>query len=322
MKQLTTSVIICTRNRLADVLTFLPTLTAQTVPATELLIVDSGTEPLEKNSEFLALFNANHFPNTKLVYMHTAAGLTFQRNCGIAQATGDVIFFFDDDVTLENNYLEIMRDTFAQKPEYAGGMGSVTNLKDYSFNLYRLFRLLFLLDRNHASGKFTLSGMPTHSYGNIKAQDVQVLGGCCMAFTRWALEQEKFDEKLRFYGYMEDCDISKRLSKKYKLFYQPHAKLAHHESALNRDKLRVNRAMFIANYSYLFFKNFYHDARWKFPFYCWTVMGLLLEGILRLDKEVFLGYLLGLHHVVRTRAQSPYCPQTPVQNIVHTPQSN
>lgn len=306
MQKFTTSVIICTRNRLQDVLTFLPTLTTQTEPATELIFVDSSTEPLETVPVFQELFNSQNFPETRLVYVHTQPGLTFQRNRGIQQATGDIVFFFDDDVTLEKDYLEVMRQTYERNSDFAGGMGTVTNLKPYSFNLYRLFRIIFLLDRNHASGNFTLSGMPTHTYGNSDFSCTQVLGGCCMSFRSWALEKQKFDEKLRFYGYMEDCDISKRLSDNFQLFYQPAARLAHHESPLNRDKLKNNRAMFIANYSYLFFKNFYPQARWKILFYYWTVLGLLLEGVLRLDRQVFLGYLLGLKHVIVTRAQQPY----------------
>ncbi len=316
----TLSVIICTRNRLSDVLTFLPTLAQQSLAPTELIIIDSSTEKLEANNDFLALFNTVNFPKTKLMYLHTDPGLTYQRNQGIKKAQGDLIFFFDDDVTLEKNYLEIMHRHFEEHPHYAGGMGSVTNLKNYSFNLYRIFRLLFLLDRNHASGSFTLSGMPTHAYGNILTQDVQVLGGCCMAFRNWALQEELFDESLRFYGYMEDCDISKRLSDTYQLFYQPAARLAHHESPLNRDKLRHNRAMFIANYSYLFFKNFYPQARWKLLFYYWTILGLLLEGVLRLDTQVFFGYVLGLKHALRTRAASPYCPHKAIQNTPHKQQ--
>ena len=80
---LTTSVIICTRNRLADIVTFLPTLATQTMPATELIVVDSSTEPLEKNSAFMALFSQEVFSHTKLIYLHTQPGLTFQRNRGI-----------------------------------------------------------------------------------------------------------------------------------------------------------------------------------------------------------------------------------------------
>lgn len=310
MKQLALSIIICTRNRLADVCTFLPTLSAQSMPATELIIVDSSTESLQNSIEFTKLFNATHFPNTKLMYLHTQPGLTFQRNRGIEKASGDILFFFDDDVTLELNYLQVMHDTFQKHPDYAGGMGTVTNLKPYSFNAYRIFRMFFLLDRNHARGNFTLSGMPTHAYGNTQLQDVQVLGGCCMAFRGWALKQQQFDEKLRMYGYMEDCDISKRLSEMYKLFYQPEARLEHHESPLNRDRLKHNRAMFIANYSYLFFKNFYPHARWKIIFYYWTILGLLLEGILRMDMQVFAGYIIGLRYTLRTSGRQPYQVQT------------
>ncbi len=302
------SVVVCTRNRITDLIKFLPTLAVQTRQPDELIIVDSSMQPIDQDALFLALFNQNYFPQTKLIYMHTQPGLTLQRNHGIAAASGDIIFFFDDDVTLSPNYLEIIGNRFAQNGAYAGGMGNVTNIKPYRFNLYRIFRLLFLLDRNQASGKFTLSGMPTHAYGNTAPQAVEVLGGCCMAFRNWALKKEKFDEELRFYGYMEDCDIAKRISTTYPLFYEPGAQMEHHESPLGRDRIRQNRAMFITNYSYLFFKNFYRHARWKIIFYAWTVTGLLLEGVLRMNKDVFFGYIHGLIYVIKTGGKLPYKP--------------
>lgn len=324
------SVILCTRNRKDDLMRCLQTLHTQTLPAHEIIIVDSSDMPIGP-APFDTFTNVNtqgergtargeqsRIHTSGVIYLHTQPGLTYQRNRGIQAATGDIIFFFDDDVTLEPDYLKTMRNTFIKHPTYAGGMGAVTNIKPYHFNMYRIFRFLFLLDRNHDSGKFTLSGMPTHAYGNSQFQQIQVLGGCCMAFRTWALHEQKFDEQLRFYGYMEDCDISQRLSRKYPLFYQPAARLAHHESPVNRDKLFHNRAMFIANYSYLFFKNFYPHARWQALFYCWTVLGLLLEGVLRADRQVFFGYLHGLKHVYITRARLPYYPQKSPQNTPHT----
>ena len=301
------TVIICTRNRTDDLLTCLQSLAQQTVMPYETIIVDSSTVPLTDQETYTQA--VTHLAQLPITYLHTAPGLTFQRNRGIERATGDVILFFDDDVTLSHDYLAAIERCFREHPDYAGGMGNVTNIKGYRYNLYRLYRQLFLLDRNHASGIFTLSGMPTHSYGNTAFQTIEVLGGCCMAFRTWALTEQKFDEKLRFYGYMEDCDISARLAQKYPLFYCPDAQLEHHESPLGRDRIRENRAMYVANYSYLFFKNFYPCARWKIIFFCWTVIGLLLEGVLRFNKDVFLGYCKGLIYAFKHHFSQPYAPR-------------
>ncbi len=310
MKKLTTSVIIPTRNRKFDILRCLKSLKQQTLLPDQIVIIDSSDTHLNIDPEFINFFNTDQFPKTDCVYLSTERGSAYQRNRGIERATGDIFFFFDDDVALKPDYLNVMVNTFIEHPYYGGGMSDISNIKSYRFNFIRLFRLFFMLDRNHADGRFTFSGMPTHAYGNTQFSEIEVLGGCCMAIRGDLIKNLMFDEKLRFYSYMEDCDVSLRLSQTHKLFFQPRTSLVHYESPVSRDRLFDNRAMYIANYSYLFFKNFYPQARWKILFYYWSVCGLLLEGILRADSRVFFGYLAGLGHVLRTRAKQPYCNST------------
>ncbi|MCK4517423.1 glycosyltransferase family 2 protein [Candidatus Babeliales bacterium] len=288
------SVIICTRNREPDLLRALRSLQKQTHNPTEIIIVDSSDERLIESVQFQAVFHKNNFPSTKLIYQHTTPGLTRQRNVGIKLASGDVLSFFDDDVELEPEYLEAMNRVFATKPEYVGGMGSVTNMSAPASKKYRLFRKIFLLQRDYSHGFFTWSGMPTHAYGTKDFKPVQVLGGCCMSFQRLALQNHLFDESLGAYAYMEDCDISKRVSNDGPLFFNPDARLAHFHSPVARDRVIENRAMYIKNYSYLFFKNFYPQNRFKVLGYVWSLVGLFLEAILFGKKDELKGYWKGL----------------------------
>jgi len=288
------SVIICTRNREPDLLRALRSLQKQTRQPTEIIIVDSSDERLSESAQFQAAFHKNNFPSTKLIYQHTTPGLTRQRNVGIKLAHGDVLYFFDDDVELEPEYLEAMNRVFATKPEYVGGMGSVTNLSAPASKKYRLFRKMFLLQRDYSHGFFTWSGMPTHAYGTKVFKQVQVLGGCCMAFRKSALQKHQFDESLGAYAYMEDCDISKRVSDCGPLFFNPDARLKHFHSSIARDRVVENRAMYIKNYSYLFFKNFYPQNRFKVFGYAWSLAGLFLEAILFGKKDELRGYCRGL----------------------------
>lgn len=283
------SVIICTRNRAGDLARCLNSLARQSAHPDEIIIIDSSDEPLSSNQqEQLRLLSAS------VIYKHTAPGLTFQRNVGLSCARGDIVYFFDDDVILEPNYLKEMNAVFAEHPEFIGGMGYVTGVEAKKNNLYRFIQYCFLLQRDNASGYFTLSGMPTHAYGTDQFKQVEVLGGCCMAYRASVLKKHRFDEHLKRYGYMEDCDFSWRASRDGKLFYNPAARLAHLQSPLDRDHVVDNKAMFIKNYSYLFFKNIYPYNKLKIFAYGWSVIGLFVQALIFRRFADMRGYFKGL----------------------------
>lgn len=290
------SVIICTRNRRQDLLQCLPSLAAQTYRSFELIIVDSSDVPVIEDD--ICMQAIDQFkPNC--VYIHSAPGLTLQRNKGINAAASDIIYFFDDDVVLEPNYLEVMQHVFAQHSEYVGGMGSIINMQPPLSYMWRLYHQFFLLQRDYSAGTFTLSGMPTHAYGNVQFKHIEVLGGCCMAFRKSVLNKHRFDEKLERYAYMEDADISWRVSQEGPLFYNPHARLSHHASPVARDAAIDNRAMFIRNYRYLFFKNVYPHNRLRIVAYWWTIVGLYLKALLLRDTTSVKGYLKAIRYTLR-----------------------
>ncbi len=287
--------IICTRNRIEDIVLCLESLILQTVLPEELIIVDSSDRSLQEYEAFNRLFNDRRFPSVQLKYMHTSPGLTYQRNKGIELCTSDIVHFLDDDVILTSHYLASMRTVFEDNHAYAGGMGTITNIPvPARFNWHRILRYIFLLQRDYASGNFTLSGMPTHAYGTQKLKNVQVLGGCCMAYRSWVFKEYRFDENLKRYGFMEDCDFSRRVSYVYPLFYNPKARLAHNPSISNRDGIIDNRAMYIKNYRYLFYKNIYPRNRLKIVAFWWSITGLFIEAILTRNSLYLKGYWQGL----------------------------
>ncbi len=294
MPKLTNTVILCTRNRLADIQQCLPSLAQQTLAPEKLIIIDSSDEPIINTESFTSIFNNKMFPNTHLIYKHTKPGLPYQRNVGVSLSSGDIIYFFDDDVLLQKNYLEQMHQVFTQNPAYGGGMGSVLDVPAKQNNIDRFIRNIFLLQRDHAAGMFTWSGMPTHAYGTSEFKTVQVLGGCCMAYRSFVFDKHQFDEQLNGYAYMEDCDMSARVAQDYQLFFNPIAQLTHTHSPISRDSLVKNKAMYIRNYRYLFFKNFYSNNRLKIVAYYWSILGLFIQALFLRDKKVIQGYLKGL----------------------------
>jgi glycosyltransferase involved in cell wall biosynthesis len=292
------SVVIPTRNRLVDICAMLRTIHAQTVIPAEIIIIDSSDELLIANEEFKAIFSRDIFIHTTLVYEHTPLrGITVQRNRGIRLVTQPITHFMDDDMLLAPDYLERMHEVFDAYSYYAGGMGTLSvSVPQKSFN--GLLRRIFLLQRIYASGHFTPSGMPTHPYGRKDFLDVTVLNGCA-SYRTYVFKEYQCDESLGVYAYMEDCDLSKRVSSQYRLFFNPQAHLDHTISTHNRLDIVENRAVFIRNYTYLFFKNFYPERKIRICAYAWSILGLFLEALIARNKKYCVGYVRGLWRYMR-----------------------
>lgn len=295
MKNLTAALVICTRNRLNDIVNFLISAQSQSVAPQELIIVDSSDQPLDQQEEFKQQFNLTKFRGTSLHYHHTRkAGTSYQRNVGAQLSRADLLHFVDDDVILACDYVQAMNNVFQQHSHYGGGMGCVTNVSPKTPNIHLMLRILFLLPRDYSSGNFTWSGMPTFAYGTTQFKSVQALGGCCMSYRREIFLDYLFDEKLGQYAYMEDVDASWRISRKYELFYNPAARLQHCKSPVNRATIADRKALFIKNYSYLFFKNSFKQNRFSLVAYCWSIIGLFVCAFIARDRESSKGYWRGL----------------------------
>lgn len=294
---LTSSVIVCTRNRRADMLTFLRSLQHQTERPLELIIVDSSDAPLSNDQEFVQLCAVHESIGTRVVVEHTRPGTSYQRNVGASKSLADILHFFDDDVELQPDYIEKMTAVFVEHSDYGGGMGSVQNVPAPAGRLYRTLRTVFLLQQDRSSGSFTWSGMPTHTYGTDTFKNVEVLGGCCMAYRRSVYMHHLLDEKLEKmsnYAYMEDCDLSWRVSHTHPLFFNPAARLNHYHSPANRDGMATRCALYVHNYSYLFFKNVYPSRRIKIFAYCWSILGLYVQALVYRQWDEIKGYTKGL----------------------------
>ena len=291
------SVIICTRNRFDDFTKTLPSIAAQTCPPDELIVVDSSDE---KRLEGYLSSVELPFPAR---YFHTQPGLTLQRNHGIRECSSDLIFFFDDDVDLDVNYLAEVEKVFVNDTAHAiGAVGGKIVANSSLSALIKLERFTFYVLRfifgvvGTRNGKFYPSGMPSHPRRNQPSGFIECLSGCGMAFRREVFEKAKFDEALAHYGLMEDVDISKQtLDAGYKIYYQTSATLVHNESPMNRLKVQQWAEMSVINYDYLFRKSWARDV-WRWLFYYWALVGLLavnfhslkgLKGTFNGVKEVF-----------------------------------
>ncbi len=291
------SVIICTRNRFDDFTKTLPSIAAQTRLPDELIVVDSSDD--KKLEAFLSSLTLL-FP---VRYFHTQPGLTLQRNHGIRESAGDLIFFFDDDVDLDKNYISEVEKIFTDDLQHEiGAVGGKINHNTPSKTKSRLEASVFNIIRvafgvvATGNGKFFPSGMPSYLHKDQPSKFIECLSGCCMAFRRVVFDKAKFDEALARYGLMEDVDISKQvLDAGYKIYYQASANLTHNESPMNRLNIQQWAEMSVVNYDYLFRKNWSKD-KWRWLFYYWALLGFFaanfhslkgLNGTFNGVKKVF-----------------------------------
>lgn len=284
------SVIICTKDRTNDLAKFLDSLGSQTRMPDELIIVDASQNDDTKN---MIEQKRNQFP-FDVIYRKTPPGLTRQRNIGISLCQGNSLFFFDDDVVLDSEYIRTIMDTFAQhKKEKLGGMtGNITNIKQSSKAWERIFNKIFFLN-DLGQGKIKLSGFPSPKIDD-KPGYVEFLSGCNMIYKSNVFSQFLFDEALTGYSYMEDVDLSFRVGKKYLLFYQPKAKLKHYSTTYKTYDSRALRKMMIQNHRYLFKKNQNHDLTHILSHWL-SVLGVFIYNVLiQQDLRAGLGIIEGL----------------------------
>lgn len=304
MKDWKVSVVIVTMNRMDDMLRCLKSLAIQTIPIYETVLIDSSDKEMPKSvlKKYKKKFGIN--------YIHYKCGITEGRNLGIKNAKGDVVLFLDDDMILDKNYVSEIISIF---DNYDGTLGGVCGnsvrdqLRSKRFqgfvrtDIFRKLRNLvfrFFLYFSYGNGKFHSSGFPTLAFGQKKIMFVEFMQGSNMAFKKEVLRKFKFDENLKKVGPMDDCDMTYRVSRKYKLIYTPKAKVIHNVAM--KGGSRIAKAawmkMVVENSYYVFKKNLPNDLYHRLAFW-WSMFGLSLIYLVT-DKEEFKGLMMGIVSII------------------------
>jgi hypothetical protein len=146
-----------------------------------------------------------HEPSPDLTIIRSPVGLTKQRNLGLAAITTNpaVIAFFDDDYVPTATCLADIIGAFNAMPDVVGLTG------------------IMLADGINTSGIPYDDAVSTVEAYERKKRALSApvlierdgLYGCNMAYRADAIEGEKFDENLPFYGWQEDVDFAVRMAK-------------------------------------------------------------------------------------------------------------
>jgi len=287
------SVLIPTKDRISDICQCLDSIARQSLLPHEVIIIDSS-EKAYLDSVLKEKIPAI-MPLVKLVYVK--ASLSEARNIGVRRSSGDILFFFDDDVVLDTDYIKQVMNVFTNDREgrIGGVMGDIINVNRDLTSLASVMRRLFFWD-HFGDGKFLPSGLPTYVHGHEKITQTEFLSGCMSAYRRKVMKEFAFDEnlgRLSGYCYLEDADMSYRVSRKYTLIYTPLAKLEHHPSTKSRvDRCNVTKQL-VFNHFYLFKKNMPKRLSTVFSFYLSLFGYFFFTGLFQGSAQGIIGWFNG-----------------------------
>ncbi len=308
-RSLSAAVVIPTYNRPRELRRCLDSLLRQTLLPDQIVIVDDGDLDYQPLAESLEATGVD------FLYLRKQGprGQALSRNQGTARATGDVVFFFDDDVELDRHYLEtIMRLYEADFEGRVGGIGGVI-VNDPVIGPLRALAELLRGTPSWGHGRVFACGFNQMNYHAVRRlQPVQWLGGGVSSFRREVLSEFQFCEDYREYAHFEDVEHSYRVAQRYRLLITPEARLWHYPSpsSLSPERFAYRQ---IVNLGHHFRRNMPQGLFNRLAF-GWYLLMMLFTDIARLPLMPrhlagnwgrLRGHLLGL----RAHLSSPALPE-------------
>jgi glycosyltransferase involved in cell wall biosynthesis len=227
----TLTAVIPTKDRAKDLGTAVASILAQRRVPDELIVVDqsSGTE-----SRTVVEAMLQESPGIALLYVHDPriSGLVAAKQVAADRASGEIICFLEDDVVLEDTFLEAIERGFEQRPDMLGCSGVITNQPNQSAAYARLHRLFF-------RGTFHDPRPRLFRALNDSSEDLtpcDVLSGGLSAWRRDVFASVSFDIFNGFHM-LEDIEFSTRVVRElgHHLYVNRRARLAHYFSPAGRD---------------------------------------------------------------------------------------
>lgn len=305
------SFIVCTKDRPDDLRACVRSIVRQDILPYELIIVDASTSPIASRNYEQAAGLMRGMPVKLGYYESPRASLPYQRNLSVQASTGDILFFFDDDVILQADFHSRMLSLYEQyATDEVGGIQGMANNAPQPSLKGRLFRFIFLPERTppalvqrvHPSG-FQYMRFVTQS---DEVAEIEWMSGYCMSLKREVFDAFCFDDRVHGYG-GEDIEFSYRVSRKYRLLRAACAPLIHTESSIARPAPEELAEIRAVDRHYLFHKNMPQRKRNRVAYF-WALFGHVLmagfNAIQHRDAGYLVGTIRGLRRIIRGQVPS------------------
>ncbi|HKG58853.1 MAG TPA: glycosyltransferase family 2 protein [Pyrinomonadaceae bacterium] len=231
------SAIIPTLGRTEMLRLCLNSLTRQTVPISEVILVHCGDDEATH-----ALANETCWSDAGLnvrYFHYPERNCAAQRNFAVAHASYDNLLLIDDDVEVEGRWTEELFKPIWSDPKVGATMGCLINqpmaTPTFFWRIYRT--LLHGKTKGFEPGRLIGAALP-----NGFSTTARELAAC-----EWlrggasALRREAFESVGGFASFFagsspgEDLDLGYRLSRSWKVYYVPSAKCLHHQAPSGRE---------------------------------------------------------------------------------------
>lgn len=232
------SAIIATVGRPELLKLCLESLSKQTVPISEVVVVHCGDD-----RETMALTKDPRWDKAGLdvrYFHHPERNCAQQRNFAIQRARYDNLLLIDDDVEVDPHWAEELFRPIWTDPKVGATMGNLINQPmaqpTFFWRVYR--RILHGKVKGFEPGRLIGAALPNGF--PITARELipcEWIGGGASA-----LRREAFESAGGFASFFvgsspgEDLDLGYRISRAWKVYYVPSAKCIHHQSPSGREE--------------------------------------------------------------------------------------
>jgi GT2 family glycosyltransferase len=257
------SIVIPTKDRKADLLKCIISISNQFLKPSEVIVIDDGKLENEFITKINQIFSKSGIFFT--YYKKEKPGLAESKNIGAHLAHYDLVLFIDDDVILDVEYLENLMECWrknADKKNIAGISGIATNTRREHF-LEEIFYRIFCL---YSPKLWSILpwGFQTWDYEMRDETLVDWIPGYSSSFRRFIFDKFEFKPLQPGRTSLEDLEFCWRLKLSgYRFVITPFAKLKHNESLSGREKALLsgkkegyNRCLIFNQYAKKSLKNY------------------------------------------------------------------
>jgi len=312
-KKIGIAVGVCTYNRGESLLRFLNSLVNQVRYLDEIIIIDaSETNSTEKKlKDWLFLRNLQ----VTIIYYRVGdslRGLTKQRNFLVKKVSRTWLFFFDDDIEVQENCFKIIHGTIFSLPEEIIGVGcriknEIFDKIPFRWKLRFFLRLAKLSD----AGNYLEFGMAVPSNlipDFFGVRQVDILSGGATGWKTKIFDSICFDENLQGYGLGEDLEFSLQTKNIGKKIIIGNAYVLHlHDPSSRISSFRYGLQS-VRHYKYFADKFGIKNFKNSLQFYSWQFVDILLYiaiSVIKLDFNLLrmsIGRLIGIIFKIDTLA--------------------
>jgi glycosyltransferase involved in cell wall biosynthesis len=283
------TVVIPTKNRRASLIQAVKSLSVQTKPPQEVIIVDQTPNRDGTETELRKILP--ECVRLDYVWDPKISGPAMARNAGMRRTRGDVLLFLDDDLTLYPDFIERLLAAYEELPDATGISGMPDNYEVPGKFFYYWTKIF-------TRGPFWNDRYPIFWNAKRITRPVRVsqMTSAMMSVKTARLNGTLWDENVQKAD-AEDVDFCVRLKGVY--YVDPRCKMTHHFDPEGRDMDHWTRRHARA-YTYLCFK----DWRESKLAYAWLNVGWLVAALLGCVSR---GSLRPLRAMLAGRAEGRAC---------------